>query len=1367
MSTAAVRGVVRQLGLDELSTDAALVTRYTRLRDNAAFAELLRRHGPVVLGACRRVLADPHDAEDAFQAVFLVLARKADTVRPPGMVGSWLYGVAVRTANKAKVTAARRWRREMASILAAPGSESSDGPIGGELERTELRAVIDDELGRLPDPLRAPVVLCDLGGKTRAEAARELGCPEGTVAARLHRARKLLAGRLTRRGVALPAAGLVAILTPEAGSAAVSPTLAQTTLTAAGAFAAGASSPVVSPTVQILAEGVLRAMTTGKFKLILAALLAGGLLTGVFWGASAADPRPAPADRTDAKAEPPTTPKPPAPPVAPGYVWDVQFSPDGKRYVVTCGAGIRVHDTPTGRVVFTIPGMATRYSADGKSLFVMGDKVRVYDPDTGKVTREFPRPKAKFEWHRVSFGPGAKRYAAHAGAGIRVYDRDTGFEPVRLDGQREPEVIGSWVTGGVHGEDVFFTPDGKRVIGLPAKSSFAFDKPGAGIWDAESGDLLGIVGGIADDAPLAVAVSPDGKLLATGHAKHVRLWDAATFKEVKNLGDTPGSGPVTALAFGPDGKTLAVGFRKPILNGADKEPPVVGHKTEVQLLDLTTGKELKRFDGFEGVNHTAPTALPVIALAFSPDGAKLVAGTGILPASMVPDGAPKTGEVKVFPLAGEGAPGAAAAGPWREKANLNINDPVDSVAFAPDGKMFATGSPGGTVSFWHPATLARVQGWGKPGRAFTAVAYSPDGKMFAVTNPDGVTLFDPVTGKRLREFQEKGAVPTAIAFGPTGEVGGAKRSLLAFTNGRTVWVKTWLDDAPEGTAQFGPLQGGGGPLPSDKPAGVAYSPDGKQLVFIPNHKIDPNWPDGKRDVLKSDPRKDTHWIAQIWGAGSGAPMQFLKHGTDPVTAVAWSRDGKLVATGGADGDVALWDPTSAKEVRRFKLGGGGEGKSTVHALAFSPDGKTLAAAVEWGEGKNPKRVVLLDLATGARVQDLQSFAAARPVSVAFSPDGKTLVVGCGARAAEVRKLPGDPIKRLGEVRVFTTEPEEEKPQPQPETAAAADQRWREKQILVEQGPPFSSVAFAPDGKTFAVGGDGFIRTWDGKALSPITRIQVPGVDPHLAYSPDGESIAVASPAGVGVYAAATGKRVMGRTDAARTVAYSPDGKWLAHSDGNEVQVIRADGNPGITAETTAAGDGPDGPWPAAMAWSPDSRWLAVAKYDKKGEAFPVAVWGAAAGGGRKNLIGHTGIVYAVAWSADGKVIATGGKDGLVILWDAATGKELWRHPFAGRDMTTGRVHAIAISPDSKTIAAAVSLGSGKGPERVVLLSAAEGTHVGFVQGGGLPIVGVAWSPDGTRLVTASGLPAGYPLNPDDDRVKNRGTLVVWERADGR
>ena len=255
MTTAAVRGVVRGLAgaaPADPPTDADLVTAFARRRDEAAFAELLRRHGPVVLGACRRILSDAHAAEDAFQAVFLVLARRAGTVRPPGLVGGWLYGVAVRTAKKAKVAEARRWRREMRHVMA---SRERERPADSSPDDADLRAVIDDELGKLPPRLRAAVVLCDLGGKPRAEAARELGCPEGTLASRLAKARRILADRLTRRGVVLPAAGLASLAFP------VSPALAANTL------AAAVGTAVAAPAVTLLAEGVVRTMTANKLKL--------------------------------------------------------------------------------------------------------------------------------------------------------------------------------------------------------------------------------------------------------------------------------------------------------------------------------------------------------------------------------------------------------------------------------------------------------------------------------------------------------------------------------------------------------------------------------------------------------------------------------------------------------------------------------------------------------------------------------------------------------------------------------------------------------------------------------------------------------------------------------------------------------------------------------------------------------------------------------------------------------------------------------------------------------------------------------------------------------------------------------------------
>src|SRR5262249_49915225 len=157
------------------------------------FAALLRRHGPMVWGVCRRLLPCTHDAEDAFQATFLVLVRKADSVVPRGRVGNWLYGVAYRTALEARSAASRRRARELQTARPAHVTNEQPDP--------DLWALLDEELRRLPDNFRAAVVLCDLEGRTRKEAAQQLGWSEGTLSGRLARARELLAKRLTRRGV--------------------------------------------------------------------------------------------------------------------------------------------------------------------------------------------------------------------------------------------------------------------------------------------------------------------------------------------------------------------------------------------------------------------------------------------------------------------------------------------------------------------------------------------------------------------------------------------------------------------------------------------------------------------------------------------------------------------------------------------------------------------------------------------------------------------------------------------------------------------------------------------------------------------------------------------------------------------------------------------------------------------------------------------------------------------------------------------------------------------------------------------------------------------------------------------------------------
>jgi RNA polymerase sigma factor (sigma-70 family) len=269
--------LVKQKGA---ATDADLLGSFVRQRDEAAFEALVRKHGPMVMGVCLRILHNSHDAEDAFQATFLVLVRKAATIHPPGMVGNWLYGVAYRTAQEARKSAARRRAKE-ASVV--PQAETREDTW------EDLRTVLDQELERLPGKYRAVIVLCDLEGKTRKEAAEQLGWPEGTVAGRLPAARTMLAKRLIRHGFGV-SAGVLAAMLGQHASAAVSPPVVSATVNAATLFAAGRVG-FSSVEVAALTEGVLKSMLLSRAKTAAAVLVlvgfilgGGGLLTWAAFG---------------------------------------------------------------------------------------------------------------------------------------------------------------------------------------------------------------------------------------------------------------------------------------------------------------------------------------------------------------------------------------------------------------------------------------------------------------------------------------------------------------------------------------------------------------------------------------------------------------------------------------------------------------------------------------------------------------------------------------------------------------------------------------------------------------------------------------------------------------------------------------------------------------------------------------------------------------------------------------------------------------------------------------------------------------------------------------------------------------------------
>jgi RNA polymerase sigma factor (sigma-70 family) len=276
-----IQHVLADVGQDGAGmTDGELLTRYESSRDGDALAALVRRHAPMVWGVCLRLL-NQHDAEDAFQAAFLVLVRRARDV-PRQAVASWMYGVARKTAVRLRATNAKRGRRESQVVtMPEPTAEASDA---------DLPRVLDEELSRLPGRYRSVVVLCDLEGMTRKEAAGQLGIPEGSVASRLARARAMLAKRLTRRGVAS-----VAVL-----AAAAPPALVASTIQAAAGKPAA-----VSARVAALVEGMVTAMFVTRIKNVLAMVLVVVALAG----AAGIIYRTNAAEQPQAKKEPPAAKK--------------------------------------------------------------------------------------------------------------------------------------------------------------------------------------------------------------------------------------------------------------------------------------------------------------------------------------------------------------------------------------------------------------------------------------------------------------------------------------------------------------------------------------------------------------------------------------------------------------------------------------------------------------------------------------------------------------------------------------------------------------------------------------------------------------------------------------------------------------------------------------------------------------------------------------------------------------------------------------------------------------------------------------------------------------------------------------------------
>jgi RNA polymerase sigma factor (sigma-70 family) len=591
-------------------TDEQLLESFARRRDEVAFEVLIRRHGPLVMGVCRRVLRSHHDAEDAFQATFLILARKAASIAPRGSLGNWLYRIAFNAALKAKTVIGKRRLREKQV------ADMPESAVAAPSPWQDLQAVLDEELGRLPDKYLTTIILCDLEGKTRTECAAQLGWPEGTVAGRLARARALLAKRLTRRGVALSAGALASATSPTIASANVSASVITSTIEAASLYAAGQTlADVVSSNAAVLAEGVLKAMILNKIKTVtvyaaavflVSSLSIELLATGNGRAGLQSKSVLAPSDQPQVRGQEPQ--RPPAkeaerPQATVTWkerhtievergtqIFSASISPDGKVVAYGMNEGTKLLDAVTGKELALVDkdvAFSTAISPDGKILATGGiarggiQSVKLWDAATGKELATLADDTKNI--CKVAFAPGGKLLATAEGWALRLWDLETNKESRRFDFKSDkPEERVAF--------GVAFSPDGKTLASAEGQAK------AVKLWDVASGKELKSFEGHTKWV-IDVAFSPDGKTLASAGGE-VKLWDVETGKQraVFNLPTTNGR---HSLAFSPDGKLLAMGG---------------GTSNNVIIWDLQTGKEAVP------LAHTEQ----VWSVAFSRDGTTLV-----------------------------------------------------------------------------------------------------------------------------------------------------------------------------------------------------------------------------------------------------------------------------------------------------------------------------------------------------------------------------------------------------------------------------------------------------------------------------------------------------------------------------------------------------------------------------------------------------------------------------------------------------------------------------------------------------------------------------------------------------------------------
>lgn len=891
--------------------DAELLRRFREDRDETAFAALLDRHGPMVLGLCRRLVGDAHLAEDIFQATFLTLSRKAASVRRPESLAAWLHGVAFRLALKAR----KARGQSGAQSLSDTPAEAPD-PLQ-DLSARELLAIIDAELDRLPPTFRLPLIHCCLEGRSLEEAARLLGWTTGSVKGRLERGRAKLKSRLARRGMALPAVlGPTLFLTQ---STALAAPLVQGTL----ALAAGAAPSAAVASLAAAAAGII---TAGKLKVLGAAVLAVGVVGAGF--EFAAGPRRV-GDEAGGRGVTASRPGDPGP-AEPCGALPAKAAEDPLPPGAVARLGTSRHRHLLARVVMFHPS--------GKAVFTVGEDGRMlaWDPATGDLLQELALPD-----------PSAGRGSISADG--RVFLRRTTAGAVEVSAPGAAPSMTQTVEGGV--ATAVLSADGSGVATLEAGPN------GTHLIRVYSGrPLRPRPFGVSKSYPGDLTISPDGARVYANAAADtvIRCWDGARDGpawEVKFR--------ASRLILSADGRWLLAVPEEPrqsyrlfdALNGAPADVPPLpkasGHLTAavssggdviafasdqgIQLWDVRRGRVMHQFPGEAG------------DVAFSPDGRTLAAVCGAIRCFDVASGRP------TFPSAAE----------------VGHTAPVAGIAWSADGRRIVSHTAGAAdVVVWdlsrrEPKRL--TEGFRVPGQ----IVFDAGGRGLVVLSDSsriGVVA-DAATGKETAQFQ-------VIADGdPRNHEAAADAA-----GKKVIFLIRGDDDAPASEVIVVEPQGGRAKRVFRVPAGMGrklfLSQFGSAVLNRRGEQFDPlrgtspprlALPEGRELIDTAACSADGLLLAAplsdgrgdrgsqrrrvgVWERATGALL-----GTFPATdangPIALSPDGRTLAVGGRD-RVVLYDVLTGDERPALRTPGRSDAYHATEpapdAMAFAPDGRTLA-----------------------------------------------------------------------------------------------------------------------------------------------------------------------------------------------------------------------------------------------------------------------------------------------------------------------------------------------------------------------------------------------------------------------------------------